>query len=106
MVEGIRIHNSLKGSKLILSGGAVFDPVPEAKVMADAAYKLGVDPDDIILESASKDTEDQAQNIEKLAQLNQNDKIILVTTHRRCCVRQPFLASMVYSLYPLRLISW
>lgn len=30
LVEGIRIHNNLKGSKLILSGGADFVPVPEA----------------------------------------------------------------------------
>ena len=28
LVEGIRIHNNLKDSQLILSGGAVFDPIP------------------------------------------------------------------------------
>ena len=35
LVEGIRIHRNLPGSKLILSGGGGFDPVPNAKIMAD-----------------------------------------------------------------------
>ena len=42
LVEGIRIHNSLKNSRLILSGGAVFDPVAEAEVMSRVALSLGV----------------------------------------------------------------
>jgi uncharacterized SAM-binding protein YcdF (DUF218 family) len=56
LVEGIRIHNTLNHSRLIFSGGAVFDPVPEAKVMADVALTLGVDPGNILLELNSKDT--------------------------------------------------
>jgi len=42
LVEGIRLHQSIPGSKLILSGGALFDPVPEADIMADIAIMLGV----------------------------------------------------------------
>jgi len=37
LIEGIRIHRELPGSKLLLSGGAVFDPVPEAETMAAVA---------------------------------------------------------------------
>ncbi len=80
LVEGIRIHNSLKGSKLILSGGAVFDPVPEAEVLADVALTLGVGEENILLESVSKDTEDQAQNIRKIAKLHENERFVLVTS--------------------------
>lgn len=79
LVEGIRIHNSLKGSRLILSGGAVFDPVSEAKVMSDVALTLGVDPGDILLESESKDTEDQARLIPRIANLDATERFILVT---------------------------
>jgi len=80
LVEGIRIHNNLKGSKLILSGGAVFDPVPEAEVLADVALSLGVEEENILLESVSKDTEDQAQNIQKIAKLHKNERFVLVTS--------------------------
>ena len=80
LVEGIRIHNNLEDSKLILSGGAVFDPVPEAKTMADAALLLGVDRAAILLESDSKDTEDQARNISNLSIFSRTEKFILVTS--------------------------
>ena len=80
LVEGIRIHKNLKGSKLILSGGAVFDPVPEAKVLAEVAISLGVREENLLLESVSKDTEEQAQNIQKIAKRQEIDKFVLVTS--------------------------
>jgi uncharacterized SAM-binding protein YcdF (DUF218 family) len=80
LVEGIRIHTNLEGSKLIFSGGAVFDPIPEAKVLADVALSLGVGEENILLESVSKDTEDQAQNIQKFAKLHENERFVLVTS--------------------------
>ncbi|MFC1578379.1 ElyC/SanA/YdcF family protein [Thermodesulfobacteriota bacterium] len=80
LVEGIRIHNNLEGSKLILSGGAVFDPIPEARVMSEVALTLGVDPEDMLLEWNSKDTDDQAQLIRQIANLDENQKFILVTS--------------------------
>ena len=79
LVEGIRIYNSLKNSRLILSGGAVFDPVPEAKVMSEVALTLGVDPDDLLLELESKDTEDQARLIPQIAGFDAKESFILVT---------------------------
>ena len=51
VVEGVRLHKAIPGSKLLLSGGAVFDPVPEAEVMARIAVLLGVKPQDIRLET-------------------------------------------------------
>ena len=47
VVEGVRLYKAIPGSKLLLSGGAVFDPVPEAEVMAQIAGLLGVKPQDI-----------------------------------------------------------
>ena len=77
LVEGIRIHRELPQSKLILSGGAVFSTITEAKVMADVAIVLGVDAKNLILESESKDTKDQARLIQKIVGDN---RFILVTS--------------------------
>lgn len=60
LAEGIQIYRKQPGSKLVLSGGKVFDPVPNAEVMAGLARDLGVDRDDIIVESRPKDTNDEA----------------------------------------------
>ena len=77
LVEGIRLHKMLPGSKLILSGGGVFDPVPNAKIMADVATAIGVDKEDLILESVSRDTKDEARLIQKIVG---SDRFVLVTS--------------------------
>jgi uncharacterized SAM-binding protein YcdF (DUF218 family) len=77
LIEGIRIHRELPESKLVLSGGAVFDPVPEAPTMAAVARMLDVSLDDMVLESQSKDTGQQAQFVQGIVQ---SDRCILVTS--------------------------
>lgn len=77
LVEGIRIHKKLKNSRLILSGGRVFDSAPEAYTMAKAAVSLGIDASDLIQESMSKDTKDQAMHIKKIVE---GERFILVTS--------------------------
>ena len=66
LVEGIRILRQNPGARLILSGGGAVDPVPEAKVMAEVSQFMGVSKDDMIIESASNDTEDQARLIKPI----------------------------------------
>jgi len=77
LVESIRLHYSLPGSKLILSGGALYDPAPEAKVFADVALTLGVKSQNLVLESLSKDTEEEAILIQKIVG---TDPFALVTS--------------------------
>lgn len=77
LVEGIRIHRLLDNSKLILSGGSGFDPVPNAKVMARVALDLGLTEKELVLESESKDTKDQAQFLKETIG---NEKFVLVTS--------------------------
>ena len=77
VVEGVRLHKAVPGSKLLLSGGAVFDPVPEAEVMARIAMLLGVKSQDIRLDPDSLDTADQA---ERIAKMLGREKFILVTS--------------------------
>ncbi len=79
LIEGIRIYRKHTGSKLILSGGSGFDPIPNAKIMANIAMDLGVNEKDIIVESKSKDTKDEAKLIKPLVE---NKPFILVTCAR------------------------
>ena len=77
VVEGVRLYKALPGSKLLLSGGSSFDPVPEAEVMARIAGLLGVRPQDVRLEPDSRDTWDQAELIAKMLG---RERFILVTS--------------------------
>jgi uncharacterized SAM-binding protein YcdF (DUF218 family) len=77
LVEGIRIHNKLPESKLILSGGAVFTNMPEARQMLKVAVALGTDSRNIILEEESRDTKDQARLVKYIVG---NDRFVLVTS--------------------------
>ncbi len=60
LVEGIRLQKMLAGGKLVLSGGGAFEPVSNAEIMAKTALILGVNKHDIILESSSRDTKEEA----------------------------------------------
>jgi uncharacterized SAM-binding protein YcdF (DUF218 family) len=60
LVEGIRLHRLHPESKLLLSGGPVFDPVAEAVTMRRVALALGVAAETITLEDRSRDTAEQA----------------------------------------------
>lgn len=77
LVEGIRLHRLIPDSKLLLSGGGAFDPVPEAKTMAQIAQSLGINKQDLILESLSKDTKDEARLIKDIVG---SKKFLLVTS--------------------------
>jgi uncharacterized SAM-binding protein YcdF (DUF218 family) len=77
LVEGIRIYKELQDCKLLLSGGAVYDPKSNAEIMAEVALLLGAQKDDLLLDTDSKDTKDQARIIH---QLLGDDEFILVTS--------------------------
>jgi uncharacterized SAM-binding protein YcdF (DUF218 family) len=77
LVECVRIHRLIAGSKIILSGGAVYDSSSEAGTFAKVAAILNVNARDIVLDDASRDTEEQAENIRAIVG---QDRIILVTS--------------------------
>ncbi|MCG2713036.1 MAG: envelope biogenesis factor ElyC [Candidatus Omnitrophica bacterium] len=77
LVEGIRIQRKIKGSKLLLSGGKVFDPVSNAEIMSEVAKAIGVNEKDIIMEADSRDTKDQARIIKSIVG---DKKFVLVTS--------------------------
>ena len=49
LIEAVRFHNQIPGSKLILSEGKVFDSIPGAEIMAEVARAIGVKQEDLIL---------------------------------------------------------
>jgi uncharacterized SAM-binding protein YcdF (DUF218 family) len=62
LVEGVRVSKLLHCCKLVLSGG----PTPDgsssiAQAMAQLAQELGVDPQEMVLDTQSGDTEDEAR---------------------------------------------
>jgi uncharacterized SAM-binding protein YcdF (DUF218 family) len=77
LIEGVRIHEEFPGRKLIVSGGPVFDKSSDAEVMMQAAMSLGVRQEDVVLETESKDTEDEARVIQSMVN---GDQFILVTS--------------------------
>ena len=77
LIEGIRIYRKYPGAKLLVSGGNIFDPVSEAEIMARIAREIGVPERDIILESKSKDTRDEALFIKPVVG---KEPFVLVTT--------------------------
>lgn len=77
LVEGIRLHRLIPGSKLILSEGNIFGSGPVAEVMGRVAQDLGVPRDDLVLETQSQDTEAQAAMTLPLVG---TDQFLLVTS--------------------------
>ncbi len=77
VIEGVLIYRENPGSKLVLSGGSGSESYPEATGMADLAKAIGIGEGDIVIESDSRDTKDQARLIKSIV----DDKpFILVTS--------------------------
>ncbi len=60
LVEGIRLHRQLPGSRLILTGGPGLDVIPNAEVVAAVARDLGVAQEDLIVLGKPQDTREEA----------------------------------------------
>ena len=60
-VEGVRVSKELNYCKLVFSGGPGPGPLSSAQAMAQLAQSLGVGGQDMILETQSRDTEDEAR---------------------------------------------
>ncbi len=77
LAEGIRLHRLVPESRIVLSGGRVFDPVSGAEAMAELAMALGVEEKSLILQAESRDTHDEAKFVKPIVG---NDHFILVTS--------------------------
>lgn len=77
LMEGIRLHRLLPGSKIILTGGIGFDGPVEATTLSRVAEELGVAKLDMVLEVESRDTKDHPLYVRHLVK---EDPFILVTS--------------------------
>lgn len=77
LIEGIRLHKTAPGTKLILSGGIGNDPVSDAELMSDLAISLGISENEIILENKSMNTFEEALFIKPIVK---DEKFLLVTS--------------------------
>lgn len=77
LVEGVRLHRQLPGSRLVLSGAGVFGSGSDAESMSALALALGVARENIVLDAESPDTETQARNIR---QIIKGEACLLVTS--------------------------
>ena len=77
LIEGIRIYRMIHDGKLLLSGGTNSGSISSARDMAQLAQELGVNEQNIIIESNSVDTKDQAQIINSIIG---DERFVLVTS--------------------------
>jgi uncharacterized SAM-binding protein YcdF (DUF218 family) len=80
LIEGIRIHRLLSGSKLLMSGGTRPghpDEIAASEVMVQAAEELGVPRAETARESRSLDTQDEAVFVREVVG---QDRFVLVTS--------------------------
>lgn len=77
LVEGIALWRRFPGSRLVVSGGKVFDAKPESELMAELAEELGVSKEAIVQENQSVDTGEEARILKPLLG---SEPFILVTS--------------------------
>ena len=66
VLEGIRLKKEMPGAFLVLSGGNIAKDMNSAEVMASYCREAGLDRSTFILETSSRDTEDQARFLKPL----------------------------------------
>lgn len=66
LVEGVRLYRLLPGSKLVITGGMIPDPVTNARVVSDVAHQIGIPVQDTIIEERPSDTVEEARVLQGL----------------------------------------
>lgn len=77
LMEGIRLHRLLPGTKLILTGGIGFGGPAEATTLSRVAEELGVAKSNMVLEVEARDTKDHPLYVRHLVK---EEPFILVTS--------------------------
>jgi len=80
VLEAARVFDLVHADWIISSGGALHDEMPSATVMRDALVQLGVPGKQIVLESSSHDTHDEALLIAPMLKSLRVQRTILVTS--------------------------
>jgi uncharacterized SAM-binding protein YcdF (DUF218 family) len=76
-VEGVRLFRQLPGTKIILTGGPIYGSMAGAVESAKICLYVGVNPEDLILETGPRDTAGEARLVKGIVG---RDRFILVTS--------------------------
>ena len=77
LLEGIRLHQAIPGSKILLTGGIGFEGPPEATTISRVAEELGVKREAMVLEVQARDTKDHPRYVKEIVK---QEPFILVTS--------------------------
>lgn len=66
LVEGVRLYRLLPGSRLVITGGVIPDPVTNARVVSHVAQQIGIPVQDMIIEERPSDTVEEARLLQGL----------------------------------------
>lgn len=77
LTEAVRIYRGLSGAKIILSGSAAFDPVPQAEIYFKVARIMDIPYGDLVRLDQARDTEEEARLVKDRVS---GDSFILVTS--------------------------
>lgn len=78
LIEGIRIHQLVRNSKILCSGSSSSNRVTQAQVLADAAVSLGINPRDTLQLRLGKKTIDEIRSYRQ--RFGSGTRVILVTS--------------------------
>jgi uncharacterized SAM-binding protein YcdF (DUF218 family) len=59
IAEAVRLHRAIPGSRILFSGGEIYDSTSEAEVGREVAIALGVSPSQISIESRPRTTSEE-----------------------------------------------
>lgn len=79
VAHGIRLAQSGRVTHLVMSGGAVGHPVPEALVMRDLALAAGVPPERVHVETEALNTIGNALHSRRMAEEKGWTRVLVVT---------------------------
>jgi uncharacterized SAM-binding protein YcdF (DUF218 family) len=110
LMQTLDLYYEKRINKIIISGGSgeVFkQEQKEAIIIRDYLIKIGIPSEDILLESQSKNTHENARNVAVLLKNNKQTKILLITSafHMRrakaCFIKEGFNVD----IYPTNKLS-
>ena len=105
-IEAARVYRLLGRATIIASGGMPLlerQAESEGVTLRDALIRLGVAPRDIVLESESKTTYEQAIRIKPMLAAMHADRFVLVTSPEH--MRRSLAVFVAQGLYPIASIS-
>lgn len=78
VAEGMRLHDLLEDTQLVVSGASVGQPDDTAAVMGRLAADMGVESEQIIIADQPRDTGEEAEVIADLT--GEHDRVVVVTS--------------------------